>query len=303
MNNILLTAMMTAGFCLSPSFGIEIPVGDVSKPIPPVVKPQVNKANIQKVDEKAKPRKGAWLGVAGDPITEILAQHLEIDKGLVINVVVPQSPAKQIGLQRMDVITKVGDIKVGTQEDLRKAISFTTPGQKVELQFLRKGKIYNQDVNMGSRPDRSSVNQLNLSLNSNLKAKPGGEGLSLKADFLNASEMDKEMQSLLKQMPGVFLRSENGGIQMRSFKEFNINLGSNGLKSGSKIMISDNQGSISVSENEDGNYLKAVDVHGELLFEGPMNTEEERAMIPAGVLERVNQLQKYRKSHSKGLNK
>ncbi len=65
-----------------------------------------------------------------------------IEGGMVIANVQPNSPAEQAGLQKFDIITKIDGNKVTSILELRKYLySETTVGDEVEIEFLRNGEI------------------------------------------------------------------------------------------------------------------------------------------------------------------
>lgn len=74
------------------------------------------------------------------------------EKGVVINNVLDNSSAKKAGLQKDDIITKVGDKEITTPEELRNAIQAFKPGDKVMINYLRDGKKKSAEVELGKAP-------------------------------------------------------------------------------------------------------------------------------------------------------
>ncbi len=62
------------------------------------------------------------------------------EKGAKITEVTKESAASKAGLQKEDIITKVGDTKVATPEELYNAIGKYKPEDKVSISYLRDGK-------------------------------------------------------------------------------------------------------------------------------------------------------------------
>jgi len=62
------------------------------------------------------------------------------DKGAEIESVTKESAAEKAGLKKGDIITKVGDRKVESTDDVTDAIRNHKPGDKVPVTFLREGK-------------------------------------------------------------------------------------------------------------------------------------------------------------------
>jgi serine protease Do len=62
------------------------------------------------------------------------------DKGAKINDVAKESAAAKAGLQKDDIISKVGDTKIESSEDLYAAIGKYNPDDKVKITYWRDGK-------------------------------------------------------------------------------------------------------------------------------------------------------------------
>ena len=62
------------------------------------------------------------------------------DKGAEIESVTKESAAEKAGLKKGDIITKIGDRKVESTDDVTDAIRNHKPGDKVPVTFLRDGK-------------------------------------------------------------------------------------------------------------------------------------------------------------------
>ncbi len=58
-------------------------------------------------------------------------------KGVLIEEVVEGFPAKEAGLNRGDIITRINDRKVDNPDDIRLEVSTTTPGDSVEIEVRR----------------------------------------------------------------------------------------------------------------------------------------------------------------------
>lgn len=62
------------------------------------------------------------------------------DKGAEILSVTKESAAEKAGLKKGDIITKIGDKKIESSDDVTKAIRDHKPGDKVSITYLREGK-------------------------------------------------------------------------------------------------------------------------------------------------------------------
>ncbi len=82
-----------------------------------------------------------WLGVQMQPMTEALAKAVGLPKneGVLIDDVLPDSPAAKAELQQGDVITAYGDTQIKTPRDLAVAVANTKADDTAKLTIWRDG--------------------------------------------------------------------------------------------------------------------------------------------------------------------
>jgi serine protease Do len=80
-----------------------------------------------------------WLGVTLYTVDQYVAMmnRLPVDKGVVVTLVQPGSPAAEAGLQELDVITKFKGKEVTTADELINAIHNSNIGEEVTITFVR----------------------------------------------------------------------------------------------------------------------------------------------------------------------
>ena len=107
--------------------------------------PSDDNDNASPGDAQSEPA-SAGIGVRIAPLTVELAQRLGVKpdtKGVVIMAIVDNSPAANAGLQRGDLIVRVGQTPVSTPEELRAAVKriadSQTADKKVALYVTRRG--------------------------------------------------------------------------------------------------------------------------------------------------------------------
>jgi serine protease Do len=71
------------------------------------------------------------------------------DNGVKVEEITKGSAAEKAGLKADDVITKVGDKKIETTDDLTAAIKKQKPGDKVDVTYLRDGKEQKATAELG----------------------------------------------------------------------------------------------------------------------------------------------------------
>lgn len=100
----------------------------------------------------------AVLGVSIQPVTAADRQALQLPPeagGVLIadfDDRVQDNPARNAGLQPLDVVLDVNDDEVATPSALQQAIAFHEPGDEVELTVWRDGERRDIDVKLGERP-------------------------------------------------------------------------------------------------------------------------------------------------------
>ena len=109
-----------------------------------------------------------YLGILGSVLTPDLARalNMNVDHGVLIGKVEPNSPASKAGLRAGttqatingetltlggDVITKVDGKDIHTFDDLSGAISAKKPGDTVQLEIVRAGKTMTVNVTLAGR--------------------------------------------------------------------------------------------------------------------------------------------------------
>lgn len=98
--------------------------------------------------------KGGYLGVHAKNISKQMLEYFEVDHGVQIAEVFKDSPADKAGLKAGDVITGINNRKVEDFEDLVRIINYYNPGEKVRVNFSRKGSKKSVEVVLGEKKER-----------------------------------------------------------------------------------------------------------------------------------------------------
>jgi hypothetical protein len=95
-----------------------------------------------------------WLGIQLRPIfPEMRSQlHLPEEQGVIIQEVMPDSPAAKAGLQQFDVILKADDKVISEIPDLLQAVA-AAKDKEMKLSIVRKGETKTLAVTPVKRPD------------------------------------------------------------------------------------------------------------------------------------------------------
>ena len=136
--------------------GFAIPINTVKAAIPQL--------------EKNGHVEHAYLGVSTAQLSAQDARDLNLPtaKGALVQQVVPGGPAAKAGLRAGDtttnsglviggdLIVKIDGKQINTPGDVAAAISGRKPGDKVQMQFYRGGKLKTVTATLGNRPANAS---------------------------------------------------------------------------------------------------------------------------------------------------
>jgi hypothetical protein len=149
-------------------------------------------------DVKAGPvtagsRKTISIGISTKPIDETLRAQLDIEPetGLAIGDVAEDSPAAKAGLQKTDVLLRLGDQILVDPQQFAKLLRRHKPGDEVVVTYLRRGKQATTKVKV--------------------------EEMDAPADVKGFGANGIDMNELLKQLPNLQAGSCNGGGNAQTF--------------------------------------------------------------------------------------
>ena len=99
-----------------------------------------------------------WLGVGIDPVTDEVAKenNAEEGRGVIINSIFDGDPAARAGLKIGDIILRIGGSKINSPNSMIRVIGSITPGQTINLDILRDGRVEVIPVKLESRKKRTA---------------------------------------------------------------------------------------------------------------------------------------------------
>ncbi len=129
----------------------------LAAPPPPAGTPPVgpqwgNPQSIQPGMPSAPLKKGAYLGVAVSPVEPALRAQLDLPDGtgLTVAFVDPKGPSKDV-LRPYDILTKLNDQILVNAEQLAVLVRMHKPAQEITLEFRRGGKNRTVSVKLGEK--------------------------------------------------------------------------------------------------------------------------------------------------------
>lgn len=268
-----------------------------------------------------------WLGVSTEEAAEALISQLGLDPGvgLVVNYVAADSPAAQAGLQKNDVLTEFAGQALVHPAQLRKLVQVRQVGDTVPVAFYRAGKKQSVTVTLGEAAaglgllenDRAWQKELR-DLQQQLRNLPIGDTIreqmktlrdslgNLKIDQQKVQEeVRRSMDEARKAMYEALRHATNAGAALDPVREQLEELSRakiavpddatvtvrNSGSSVKSIVQADESGTI-VIVNRPRLHLTAHDKGGGLLFDGEIETPDQRAKVPRALWQKVEPLLK-----------
>ena len=245
-----------------------------------------------------------FLGVETSQVPDVVSEQLGMAKGLglVVEYVVPNSPAASAGVQQNDILKMLNDQILIEPSQLRKLLQTFSEGTDVTLTILRKGQEQKITVKLTKKemPQRHSL-------------MPGGNH-DMHWDFDETGDVGEQMQELKEQLKEQLGDTQRGIIRgaviqaheaakraredaRRAAREIRILSNDNGALKATKIdlgkaqiVFCDGKGEMKLENLNGKKLLTAKDPQGKLLFSGPVETKEDLDKVPADVRERYERL-------------
>ncbi len=215
-----------------------------------------------------------FIGVGGRRAGIDLLAHFSVDAGILVTEITPGGSAEKAGLKVNDLLLGLDREELGSMVDLKKLVASRKAGEVLQVELIRKGEKLQLDIEVGE----IEVPQLRRN------QRPGA--------VVGPRELEELMKELMADRRGLLNRNPlfNDPFFNRGFQGLRLELdGSDlgALQSNSSRTMFDGQGSMSLVEKDGKKELKLMDQNGETLFEGPYNSEEDKAALPERYRERV----------------
>ena len=232
-----------------------------------------------------------FLGVETSNVPRVLSEQMGLPRGfgVVVDSVVPESPAAAAGLQPSDIIRMLNDQIILDPSQLGKLVRSFADGATVNLTLLRKGKemkvtvtLKKHEVSMGRGPfgfekewEWDDLGKMNFDFQMPDMTAVREAVARAKADAMRAGDEARQAARRLR-----IITTDDD-----TTKTTRVDLGK------ATITFSDEEGELKLEKVDGKRMMTAKDAQGKVLFNGPVDTEEQRAKIPANVRERFEKLE------------
>lgn len=288
-----LVKVLVLGVGVAPTgFAVERPADLDEKPhqlktVPPLESktlelgtPNSGNAQIQK----------PFLGIGSQTVDETLALHLGLKNGVVVKQVHPGSGAENAGLEVHDIILSLDGAEVDSPQTLRDTIQQCEVDEEVTLVLVREGKTEERLVTLSARPEGvPGIDQLKNRgvLGGGLKRLwPQGED-----GFGDPREQIKKLEEMLDGDFGVGIRLNEhlndlfDGDLPKEGGAMNFD-----FDMGSSVTWADPEGDVTMKKKNGKAEVTVRNKDGEVVYDGPWETEEDKASVAPEVRKRIEKL-------------
>ena len=216
--------------------------------------------------------KGSYLGVTTSPVPAVLRDQLRLRPGLglVVDFVRAESPAAAAGLRQNDILEKIDDQLLVSNQQLAILVRMHKAGDEVKLSVIREAKPQSIAVTL-TEADVVPLEQL---------SRGGGDMKAYDSalKFLHAAQPVQ-----IKPAPGGALGGwQNMPAKMWLPTEQNATYG---------VVWSDKEHTFEISqERNKERHLVAKDKAGKVIFDGPIATDEQIDKLPVEIREKVKKI-------------
>ena len=222
----------------------------------------------------------AFLGVA---VAEAPAGVIDARRSapvLVVSDVHPGSPADEAGLKPGDLLLQLDDQLLLHPVQLARLVQEREPGSDATLTVERDGEALSLTATLTPRPDELARFHERPG---QALAFPEGFRMIPAEPFGNAQrpDIDRMFRDMEQQMRDMREQLQNGPRLHLDLDK----IAPGDLPQASKSVITHSDGNLTatVTTTPDGRHLEAVDAEGKVLFDGPIDTEEQLQAVPDAV--------------------
>ena len=235
--------------------------------------------------DKAK----GFMGIMSSPLSKALSMQMNLkdNQGILVQKILKGSPAEKAGIQKYDILLKINDDSISDHQSLRALVKKYSAGDEVAVSLIHKGQAKTLNVKLDEAPvnmlsKRPFMNDMRipkrfLEIEQRLEESRRMMEERMKELRLNHFDMNEDLNRILEDLA----RDPN---RPGHFKF-------NGQNSRT-IIQNDGNVNIKITEKDNDKKLLIRDNNGDLIFEGPINTQEELQKVPEEFRNKIKALDK-----------
>ncbi|MBA2434925.1 MAG: PDZ domain-containing protein [Chthoniobacterales bacterium] len=270
----------------------SIPATSPPPPVPPAPAPPAPGPRHFHERDNGPKEPVTFLGVETSDVPRVLSEQMGLPRGfgVVIDYVVPISPAAAAGLQQSDIIRLLNDQQIVNPGQLGKLVRSFADGTSVEFTIMRKGKDMKVSVKLAKKE---------------MPAGRGPFGYEKEWNFDDLEKMKFDFKAPdMTAVREAVARAKDQAVRardeaQRAVRGLRIVTSDDGLTRSTRIDLgratitfSDDQGELKIENANGRKMLTAKDAKGTELYNGPIETPEDRAKLPENVRQRLEKLER-----------
>jgi hypothetical protein len=224
-------------------------------------------ADVNYLPWPAATEKSAWVGIGVSPAPEVIRRQLGLPEGtgLVVEVIMPKSPAAQADVKPYDVLVKLDDQILINPEQFAVLVRMHKEGERVKLTFAREGKEQTASVQLVGH-DVPKVESPGNSMNPGMWWTPVPYGANRNGQ---------------PEVPMRFGTPVPGGPDVRGQR----------FEPQRTVTWIDGNHQITLATLEGHRFLRITDKEGDkTLFSGPIDTDQQWKALPTDVQDALKSL-------------
>ncbi len=247
--------------------------------------------------------------------------------GLLVQEVLPDSPAAKAGIQQYDILKTFNDQQLVNPDQLSTLVRAAGKDKEVGFTVIRKGQEQHLSVTVGERlmspppvgnkfwkaipfpvpnppkgggpaGDNDSADE-QANIDAKVKKITGAARLEADRVHREAEEVQARIRKELDRagIPSSEILREAGSVGGAQLKAIRKDAVTTVDSSKAKIFLKDADGSIEVSVDDGHRTLVAKDASGKEVFSGPIDTEEQRKSVPEQFQKKLEQIKAHVQTH------
>ena len=235
----------------------------------------------------AEDEKKPFLGVSTAKVSDDIVYHLNLKPqlGLMVFRTIPQSPAAKAGIKKFDILFKINSKEIVSSNSMAFYLKPYKAGDKVVFSLIRAGKKMTLNVELGKSRvvadnTPSDIHERYMELNLRIQLgiiKKHMESLE-KSGLVTKEEALKRIEQSKKLLENQ-LKKNKKGFEIEAESSFQVH-------------HRDHNHHIVLKTSNKNKNAVVKNLEGDVLFNGPINTAEERKKVPADILRKIEEIEK-----------
>ncbi|MEP6708725.1 MAG: PDZ domain-containing protein, partial [Verrucomicrobiota bacterium] len=213
-----------------------------------------------------------FLGVETSPVPRVVSEQLGLPKGfgLVVDYVVPDSPAAAAGVQQNDIMRMLNDQILLEPGQLGKLVRSFNEGATINLTLLRKGKEIKVTPKLTKHEMPAPHGPFGMGFDHEWKFDDGFGKMNMDFRDLDLPKVHEDVKKARREADLAGDETRRAARQIRIFTKDDGTMKATKIDLGkAQIVFSDKQGELKLETVDGKKILTAKDAQGRLLFSGP----------------------------------